>query len=78
MLLVISALLFCACAKTEPKLRLGFIKPSINHLPLSLLLQQNKIAGIKLVYFSSGWEAQEALISGKIDTAILQLQRNIL
>ena len=71
MLLVISALLFCACAKTEPKLRLGFIKPSINHLPLSLLLQQNKIAGIKLVYFSSGWEAQEALISGKIDTAIM-------
>ncbi len=71
MLFIICILLLCACMKAQPKLKLGIIKPSINHLPLSLLMQENQIAGLQPVYFSSGWEAQEALISGKIDAAIM-------
>lgn len=66
-------LLLGACNKDRGNLRLGIIKPSINHLPLSYILEDGsyKLEGLQLVYFNSGWEVQEALIAGNIDAAIM-------
>lgn len=66
-------LLLVACGKDRDVLRLGIINPSINHLPLSYLLEDGgrQIEGLQPVYFNSGWEVQEALIAGQIDAAIM-------
>jgi len=70
---LIVLILFTACGKTSEILRIGLIKPSVDHLPFSYALQQGKLDSreIQTVYFSSGWETQEALISGNIDIAII-------
>jgi len=48
---------------------MGIISPSINHLPLSYTLDESESK--KIIYFSSGWEVQEALIAGRLDVAIM-------
>mgnify|MGYP000858746391 CR=1 FL=1 len=62
-----------ACSKADRQLTIGIIKPSVNHLPLSYGLHSGEIDGshIRLVSFTSGWEASEALVAGKLDAAIL-------
>lgn len=62
-----------ACTKSQNKLRIGIIKPSIDHLPLSYAVSQNLInkQDNELIYFNSGWEVQEALVNKKLDVAIL-------
>lgn len=72
--LVLALLLFCAsCTDKADVLRVGIIRTSINHLPLSYALHLNPEAGkhLQIHPLSSGWEVQEALISGKIDAAIM-------
>ncbi|MBP7563079.1 MAG: ABC transporter substrate-binding protein [Candidatus Cloacimonetes bacterium] len=71
--LVLLILCFTACSKPVEKLRIGIIKPSIDHLPLSYALSQNKIDPSKneIITFSSGWETQEALVNNQIDVAII-------
>jgi ABC-type nitrate/sulfonate/bicarbonate transport system substrate-binding protein len=62
-----------SCSVKERALRFGIISPSINHLPLSFVLEDGwqPPEGFEPVYFNSGWEVQESLISGKIDAAIM-------
>jgi len=62
-----------ACTPRKESLKVGIIKPSIDHLPLSFALNQGWLDAklIETVHFSSGWEVQEALISGRIDMAIM-------
>jgi ABC-type nitrate/sulfonate/bicarbonate transport system substrate-binding protein len=67
--------MLCSCGGHTDKLRFGIIEPSIDHLPLSYALSKGLISSekIELVHFSSGWEANEALVHNKIDLAILPL-----
>jgi NitT/TauT family transport system substrate-binding protein len=62
-----------SCQTHQQKLRIGIIKPSVNHFPLSFAYQRQLLnpARFELISFSSGWEAQEAIAAGKLDAAIL-------
>lgn len=67
-------LLLClSCSRDDSKLRIGIIKPSIDHLPLSYAQEKGYLDPDvwDKVEFSSGWEVQEALCSGRIDLAIM-------
>ncbi|MDD2331042.1 MAG: transporter substrate-binding domain-containing protein [Candidatus Cloacimonetes bacterium] len=65
--------LLLGCKQDESKLRIGIIKPSIDHLPLSFAFSQEMIdrSDYSLIEFTSGWELQEAMISRNIDFGIL-------
>lgn len=68
------AVLLNSCVKKqEDKLVIGIIKPSLNHLPLDMALKLGYLdkTTIEIRQFAAGWEVNEALISGNIDTAIL-------
>lgn len=73
--LVIAVLLLslCSCWSQHEVLRIGIISPSIDHLPLSYALAEGYLdsSNLMIIPFSSGWEVQEALIAGRLDTAIL-------
>ncbi len=74
LLTALAALLFPAgCVRGRPTLRLGIIAPSLNHLPLSYALEAGgrSLQELQIIAFSSGWETQEALVSGRIDAAIM-------
>ncbi|MDZ4182141.1 MAG: ABC transporter substrate-binding protein, partial [Candidatus Cloacimonadaceae bacterium] len=62
-----------SCDKHKDILRVGIITPSVHHLPLSFAMYTGKIdaKAIQIIGFSAGWELQEALIAGKVDTAII-------
>lgn len=68
-----SSLLMLSCAKKTSKLKVGIIKPSIDHLPLTYALSENLISAedTEVIMFSSGWEAQEAMVNGQIDMSIM-------
>jgi len=72
-LLLIALLALSACSTRTHDLRIGIISSSINHLPLSYAIDRGDIPAGKyqLVKFASGWEVQEAMISGSIDVAIM-------
>lgn len=72
-LLVITCLVFSACSTKTQDLRIGIISSSINHLPLSFAIDDGAIPKDKyqLIKFTSGWEVQEAMITGSIDVAIM-------
>jgi len=59
--------------RSEDKLIVGIIKPSLNHLPFDFGLATKFLDRENYIIkkFASGWETNEALISGKIDVAIL-------
>ncbi len=71
-LLIIMALVL-SCSRQGQQLRIGIIKPSIDHLPLSYGLEKGLIDNsiYQLVPFSSGWELQEAMIAGQVDVGIM-------
>ncbi len=71
--LIIILLNIASCSKQQSVLRIGIIKPSIDHLPLSYALHTGLLdeASYKLISFSSGWELQEAIISRHVDIAII-------
>ena len=62
-----------SCRAKHDKLIVGLIKPSINHLPISYALETGLLdhADYELVYFSSGWELQEAIVGKKVDIAVM-------
>jgi len=66
-------LLICGCTGKSSPLQIGIIGPSIDHLPLSYKVakQPDKAGNPHLISFSSGWEAQEALVAGRLDAAII-------
>ena len=66
-------ILLMGCGKESGKLRLGLIKPSLDHLPVDYAIDQQLLHSedIEIVYFNSGWETNEALITNNIDVAIL-------
>ncbi len=68
---LLALLLLSACGKSS--LRIGIIKPSIDHLPLSYGFQMKRMNAeiYTLVPFTSGWEVQEALVAGRVDAAIM-------
>ena len=72
MLLIFILLLGCA-NRSEDKLIVGIIKPSLNHLPFDFGLATKFLDRENYIIkkFASGWETNEALISEKIDVAIL-------
>lgn len=71
-LLMFTLLLGCT-NQSEDKLIVGIIKPSLNHLPFDFGLATKFLDQDDYVIkrFASGWETNEALISGKIDIAIM-------
>ena len=71
-LLLILTLLGCT-NRSKDKLIIGIIKPSLNHLPFDFGLATEFLDRENYVIkkFASGWETNEALISDKIDVAIL-------
>ena len=66
-------ILFSCTNQSEDKLIVGIIKPSLNHLPFDFGLATEFLDRENYIIkkFASGWETNEALISGKIDVAIL-------
>ena len=62
-----------ACTTKSDRLIVGLIKPSLNHLPFEFGISEGLIAEDEydIKYFSAGWEANEALVSGKIDLSIM-------
>ncbi len=70
---IMSSLILLSCAKKESKLKIGIIKPSIDHLPLTYALSEQMISkeDTEIIMFNSGWEAQEAMVSGQIDISIM-------
>ena len=72
LLLTLTLILGCT-NRSEDKLIVGIIKPSLNHLPFDFGLATKFLDRENYIIkkFASGWETNEALISGKIDVAIL-------
>ncbi len=72
-LIFLMIFLFSCSSKKEDKLIVGLIKPSLNHLPFDFGLEIGTLAKQNYIikYFSSGWETNEALVSEKIDVAIM-------
>ncbi len=70
---LLAVVLLASCAKDTEKIRLGLIRPSLNHLPVLYGLDHGIIdsTSVELFYFSSGWETNEALVAGKLDAAIM-------
>jgi ABC-type nitrate/sulfonate/bicarbonate transport system substrate-binding protein len=68
-----AVLLLAACSAERERLRIGIIRPSIDHLPLSWLFHRDQTLArdYEVIGFSSGWELQEALIGNGVDAAIL-------
>jgi len=71
-LLLFLLVLSCTHIKKD-KLYVGIIKPSLNHLPFDFGLATEFLNRENYIIreFTSGWETNEALISGKIDIAIM-------
>ncbi|MBW6516449.1 MAG: ABC transporter substrate-binding protein [Candidatus Cloacimonetes bacterium] len=71
--IIMISLLMISCSSKMDILQVGIISPSTNHLSLLIALDEGLINDneIKIHRFSSGWEANEALINGKIDLAIM-------
>jgi len=72
--LLVLILLISSCSNDrDSKLVIGIIKPALNHLTFDFSLAVNILNRDDYIikYFSSGWETNEALVSGKIDIAIL-------
>jgi len=61
------------CGQDDGGFVLGVIEPSLNHLPydLAAVAADPGLAGVQVRRFASGWEANEALVAGRIDAAIL-------
>lgn len=72
-ILLMFILLLGCTNRSEDKLIVGIIKPSLNHLPFDFGLATEFLdrENYKIKQFASGWETNEALISSKIDIAIL-------
>jgi len=72
-LILLMIFLFSCSSKKEDKLIVGLIKPSLNHLPFDFGLEIGTLNHQDYIikYFSSGWETNEALVSEKIDVAIM-------
>ncbi|HHE39264.1 MAG TPA: ABC transporter substrate-binding protein [Candidatus Cloacimonetes bacterium] len=71
--LILILLFLIGCSSNNDKLIIGLIKPSLDHLPFGFGLEIGtlKAEDYKIRYFSSGWETNEALVSEKIDVAIM-------
>ena len=72
--LIVILLITIGCSyKDKNRLIIGIIKPSLNHLPFDLGMAKGILDNDQYVIkeFASGWETNEALISGKIDVAIM-------
>lgn len=69
----LAALLLLSCNVRDDSIRLGLIRPSLNHLPVQYGLELGIIdsVDVSLHYFNSGWEVNEALVAGKLDAAII-------
>ncbi|MBM4402915.1 MAG: ABC transporter substrate-binding protein [Candidatus Cloacimonetes bacterium] len=72
-MIALISLLAIGCRNKQEILRFGVIKPSIDHLPYTWAMEKGLIDNTKYetVFFTSGWEVQEALTAGRIDAAIM-------
>ncbi|MDP2172336.1 MAG: ABC transporter substrate-binding protein, partial [Candidatus Cloacimonadaceae bacterium] len=73
LLCLLSMVFALSCKGRKEVLRIGIISPSVNHFPLSYAVHKGMIDtdAIEIIGFSAGWELQEAIIAGKIDSAIM-------
>lgn len=71
MMLLLLALFGAGCKKTESLLSIGLIKPSMNHLPVSLAIELGYLDGVVVRWFNSGWELNEALVAHGVDCAVM-------
>ena len=69
--MIVILTLLLSCSNKEDNVRFGIIQPSMNHLPLDILLVDQSIDGLDIINFKSGWETGEALIAEEVDIAIL-------
>lgn len=70
--LVLTGLMVTSCGRQSDALRLGIIRPSIDHLPYSYALSRGELPkSVQTLEFATGWELGEALAAGKVDVAIL-------
>ncbi len=72
-LFLIIFFILIGCSRKHDKLQIGLIAPSTNHLPVLIALEEGLLDEdeLKIHWFSSGWEVNEALISGRVDLAIM-------
>ncbi|MCD4650537.1 MAG: ABC transporter substrate-binding protein [Candidatus Cloacimonetes bacterium] len=70
---VLVLIMMTACSQQKDVLIVGLIRPSLNHLPVQIALQKGFLDStrIKIHYFSSGWETNEALTASRIDVAVM-------
>jgi ABC-type nitrate/sulfonate/bicarbonate transport system substrate-binding protein len=66
-------LMMFACGRETDRLRIGIIRPSIDHLPFSYAVSKGELSSEELetVDFATGWELGEALAAGKVDAGIV-------
>lgn len=73
-LATVTLCVLAACgAREQAPLRVGLIRPSLDYLPFVLAteLGGDDASAYAVTEFASGWEANEALVAGKVDVAIL-------
>jgi len=73
LVLALLCLLMLACGNETDKLKIGIIRPSIDHLPFSYAIRTGELPANELetVDFATGWELGEALAAGKVDAGIV-------
>ncbi len=73
MIISLVAIFTVSCSRPEERLVVGIIAPSTDWLPLYMALDLEFLdeKDVKLHYFSTGWEVNEALIAERIDIAIM-------
>lgn len=71
--IVFLVIVLTGCQSKKGELRVGVIAPSTDWLPVVIAFEEGFISeeSFRLFRFSSGWEANEALIAGKVDVAII-------
>jgi len=71
--MILILLFIIGCSSKTDKLVIGLIKPSLDHLPFDFGIEIQALNKEDYIvkYFSSGWETNEALVSEKIDVAIM-------
>lgn len=64
-------LVFAGCQQAKAPLVIGLIKPSMNHVPVSLAKELGYLPNADIRWFNSGWELNEAVAAHAVDLAVM-------
>jgi ABC-type nitrate/sulfonate/bicarbonate transport system substrate-binding protein len=67
----IFVLVFAGCQQAKAPLVIGLIKPSMNHVPVSLAKELGYLPNADIRWFNSGWELNEAMAAHAVDLAVM-------